>query len=107
MTMSMHDWVQPISTYLLPYDTMEEAARMLLDTGLDVIAVGDASGRLLGAFSVRSLYQMITEKMASSAPIRDFIKTDAMIIQLDKLSEMTPEQMEQKVSNSLEGYCMV
>jgi len=107
MTMTLHDWVQPITTYLRPDDTMEEAARMLLDTGLDVIAVGDASGRLLGAFTDRSLYQMIVGKMASSAPIRDYIKTDAMTVQLEKLSEMTPEQMEQRVSNSLEGFCLV
>lgn len=107
MTMPLHDWIQPISTSLRPDDTMEEAARIMLETGLDVIVVGDASGRMLGEFSSSSLYQMIVDKMPVTVPIRDFIKTDAVTTRMDKLSEMTLEQIEQMVSNCPGAYMVV
>ena len=107
MIMPLHDWIQPISTYLRPDGTMEEAARIMLETGLDVLVVGDAAGRMLGEFSSSSLYQMIVDKMPGTAPIRDFIKTDAVTTRMDKLSEMTVEQIEQLVSNSPGAYTVV
>lgn len=107
MTMPLHDWIQPISTCLRPDDTMEEAARIMLETGLDVIVVGDAAGRMIGEFSSSSLYQMIVDKMPVTVPIRDFIKTDAVTTRMDKLSEMTLEQIEQMVSNCPGAYTVV
>jgi len=107
MTMRLHDWIQPISAFLRPDDTMEEAARIMLDSGLDVLAVRDASGRILGGFSSSSLYQMIVENVSFTAPIRNYIKTDAVTARMDKLSEMTLEQLEQMVSHGPEGYRVV
>lgn len=105
--MTLHNMIQPISTFLRATDSLEDAARAMLETRLDVLPVGDDEGRLIGVFSRSSLYRMILEKAPAHSPIRDFMKTEAVTTQLDKLSETTFEQMEQIIQNSHVGSSII
>lgn len=105
--MSLHHMIQPISSFLQANDSLEEAARAMLETRLDVLPVGDEEGRLIGVFSRSSLYRMILEKAPAHSPIRDYMKTEAVTTQLDKLTETTFEQMEQIIQNSHVGSSII
>jgi transcriptional regulator with PAS, ATPase and Fis domain len=98
--MTLHNMIQPVSSYLRPTDSLEDAARIMLETRLDVVPVGDEDGRLIGVFSRTSLYRMILEKLPSNTPIQAFVKTEAVTTLVDKLAETTFEQLENSIRNS-------
>lgn len=99
--------IQPINTYLRPIDTLEDAARVMLETRLDVLPVGDDQGRLVGVFSRSSLYRMILEKLPSHTSIAAFVKTEAVTTQLERLDHITFEELEQVVQNSQVGSSII
>ncbi|WP_400163673.1 sigma 54-interacting transcriptional regulator [Brevibacillus sp. TJ4] len=98
--MTLHNMIQPVSSYLRPGDSLEDAARIMLETRLDTVPVGDAEGKLIGVFSRSSLYRMVLAKLPFHTPIRSFIKTDAFTTRVDALTEATFEQMEQAIRDS-------
>lgn len=105
--MTMQKMIHPITTYLRPTDTLEDAARAMLETRMDVLPVGDEQGRLVGVFSRSALYRMILEKVPSSTAIHGFIKTEAVTTSLDRLYETTFEQLEQTIQNSQVGTSII
>lgn len=78
--MTMQKMMQPITTYLRPTDTLEDAARVMLETQMDMLPVGDAQGRLVGVFSHRELYRMILEKAPSTTAIESYMITESITI---------------------------
>ncbi|MGG1659798.1 sigma 54-interacting transcriptional regulator [Brevibacillus sp. NRS-1366] len=99
--MTMEKMIHPITTYLRPNDTLEDAARVMLETRMDVLPVGDEQGRLVGVFSRSTLYRMILEKLPSDTSIHGFIKTKAVTTSLGLLYEMTFGHNEQNIQK---GY---
>ncbi|WP_055743729.1 sigma 54-interacting transcriptional regulator [Brevibacillus choshinensis] len=105
--MTLPNMIQPINTYLRPIDTLEDAARVMLETRLDVLPVGDDQGRLVGVFSRSSLYRMILEKLPSHTSITAFVKTEAVTTQLERLDHITFEELEQVIQNSQVGSSII
>lgn len=105
--MSLHNMIQPITSYLRPTDSLEDAARFMLETRLDVVPVGDEEGKLIGVFSRTSLYRMILQKLPAYTPIQAFIKTEVVTTQLAKLSETTFEQLEKTIRSSQVGSSII
>ncbi|QRG70579.1 sigma 54-interacting transcriptional regulator [Brevibacillus choshinensis] len=99
--------IQPINTYLRPTDTLEDAARVMLETRFDVLPVGDEQGRLVGVFSRSSLYRMILEKLPSHTSIEGFVKTDAVTTPLERLDHITFEELERVIQNSRVGSSII
>ncbi len=105
--MSLPNMIQPINTYLRPTDTLEDAARVMLETRFDVLPVGDEQGRLVGVFSRSSLYRMILEKLPSHTSIAGFVKAEAVTTQLERLDHITFEELERVVQNSRVGSSII
>lgn len=105
--MMVPDMIQPIHTYLRPTDTLEDAARVMLETRFDVLPVGDEHGRLVGVFSRTSLYRMILEKVPSHSSIARYVKAEAVTTQLERLDQLTFEELERVIQNSQVGSSII
>ncbi|MFP3388136.1 sigma 54-interacting transcriptional regulator [Brevibacillus sp. SIMBA_040] len=92
--MTMQKMMQPITTYLRPTDTLEDAARVMLETQMDMLPVVDAQGRLVGVFSHRELYRMILEKTPSTTAIESYMSTESITISREQNCGTTVDKVE-------------
>lgn len=92
--MTMQKMMQPITTYLRPTDTLEDAARVMLETQMDMLPVGDTQGRLVGVFSHRELYRMILEKAPSTTAIESYMSTESITISREQNCGTTVDKVD-------------
>ncbi|MGG4494705.1 sigma 54-interacting transcriptional regulator [Brevibacillus reuszeri] len=92
--MTMQKIMQPITTYLRPTDTLEDAARVMLETQMDMLPVGDAQGKWVGVFSHRELYRMILDKLPVTTAIESYMNTDTMMASLDLICDTSGDRVE-------------
>ncbi|WP_244873437.1 sigma 54-interacting transcriptional regulator [Brevibacillus reuszeri] len=90
----MQKMMQPITTYLRPTDTLEDAARVMLETQMDMLPVGDAQGKLVGVFSHRELYRMILEKASSTTAIESYMSTESITISREQNCGTTVDKVD-------------
>ncbi|GIO06734.1 hypothetical protein J31TS6_27620 [Brevibacillus reuszeri] len=93
-SMTMQKMMQPITTYLRPTDTLEDAARVMLETQMDMLPVGDAQGKLVGVFSHRELYRMILEKASSTTAIESYMSTESITISREQNCGTTVDKVD-------------
>lgn len=92
--MTMQKMMQPITTYLRPTDTLEDAARVMLETQMDMLPVGDAQGKLVGVFSHRELYRMILEKASFTTAIESYMSTESIAMSREQNCGTTVDKVD-------------